>query len=175
MGKKKTIGNIAGGLMVLLALIVDGLQFFLTGLLILIPFSFFVTILSLTTFGVWFAVCGVNYFSGGGKKFLTVVATTITELAPLITAIPATTAGVLGIIIQTRIEDARANAGGKVTPRTAAAAVRLQRMNNSRATRASSARTEREGTQQARHAPANDNSPRAANDNTSASQGQEAA
>lgn len=161
MDAKPKIGNITAGLMVALAALVDLTQFFLTGLLILIPFSFFVTILSLITFGVWFAVCGVNYFSGGGKKFLTVVATTITELAPLITAIPATTAGVLGIIIMTRIEDARANTGKKVTPRTAAAAVRLQRMNNARATRANSARTERDETQQARHAPANDNGPRA--------------
>lgn len=160
--------------MILLALIVDGLQFFLTGLLILIPVSFFVTILSLISFGVWFAVCGVNYFSGGGKKFLTVVATTITELAPLITAIPATTAGVVGIILQTRIEDAREGAGNKVTSRTAAAAVRLERMKNSRATRASSARQERDGTQQARHAPSNDNAPVAANDNTISS-GREAA
>lgn len=153
--------------MIVVALLIDGIQFLLSLTVLLLPFSLFFTFLAAAGFGIWFALCGVKYTSGGGKKLLTGLAATVTELVPVINAIPATSAGVIAIIVQTRIEDARASVGGKVTPRTAMAQARQQRMRASRANRESSAREGREEVQNARHSePANDNAPEAANDNS---------
>lgn len=162
MGKARRIGNVTAGLMVAVAALFDVAQGFLTFTVLLLPLSILVTFFSLTIFFLWFALLDVKYVgSGGGRKLLTMVAMTVTELAPVINALPATTAGVIGIIVQTRIEDARANTGGAVTPRTAMAALRLEKMRRARASREDAAREAREGAQEARHAPiaANDNQP----------------
>ncbi len=152
MEKKHTIGTFTAGLMVGLAILVDLLQGFFIISVLFLPFSIFLTFLSLSVFFLWFALMGVKYGGGdGGRKLLTMLAMSVVEIAPIINGLPGTTAGVLGIIIQTRIEDARRNRGGKTTPRTAAAAVRLERMRRSRQARESAARTERDSVEQERH------------------------
>ncbi len=159
MEKKHKIGNVTAGMMVVTALIVDAVQALLTFSVFLLPLSVLITFMAATMFFLWFALSGVKYVGNdGGKKLLIALASTVAELVPVVNAIPATTAGVIGIIVQTRIEDARAQAGGKVTPRTAMASARLQKMNQARAAREDSAREGREGTQQARHTPANNTS-----------------
>jgi len=158
MENKQKIGNVTAGLMIATALLVDGVQALLTFSVLLLPLSVLITFMSATMFFLWFALSGVKYTDkGGGKKLLLMLASTIAELVPVINALPATTAGVIGVIVQTRIEDARAGTQGKVTPHTAMAAARLERMRAARATRADSAREGREESQQARHSPANDN------------------
>ncbi|MES2668469.1 MAG: hypothetical protein V4644_02160 [Patescibacteria group bacterium] len=167
MAGSHKVGNITAGLMVALALLIDGVQFLLSLTVLLLPLSIFVTFIGFVTFGLWFALCGVNYMSGGGKKLLTGLAATVTELIPVINAVPATTLGVVAIIAQTRIEDAREHAGKKVSPRTAMAAARLQKMRAARSDRAAASREARENAEEARLAAANDNRPRSANDNAS--------
>jgi hypothetical protein len=150
------VGNVTAGLMIASALLIDGIQGLLVISVLLLPLGWFLSILGLILFFIWFALCGVNYSAGGGKKLLTMLATALVEFAPVINGLPATTAGVIGIIVQTRIEEARAAAGGKVTPNTAMAYARLQKMKAARANRESSAREGREEAQQARHAPSKD-------------------
>lgn len=157
MDKKHTIGNVSAGFMIVLALLMDALQALFTVSVLLIPLSWLVTFLSLSIFFIWFALAGVKYTgSAGGRKLLTMLAASVAELVPVVNALPATTAGVIGIIVQTRIEDVRKNAGGRITPNTGQAYARLRRMQQSRA-RQDRARAEREEAQQARHTPANDN------------------
>jgi len=171
MAAAPKIGNVTAGLMVGTALLIDGVQFLLSLTILLLPFSLFLTFIAFIGFGLWFSLCGVSYMKGGGKKALTGAAAAIIELIPVVNALPATTAGVVLIIAQTRIEDARSSIGKTVTPRTVQAKARLERMRASRASRVDSAREQRDETQQARHAPANDNAPGAANDNTASREG----
>ncbi len=155
MERKHKIGNVTAGMMIVTALVVDAIQAFLTFSVFLLPLSVLITFMAATMFFLWFALSGVKYIGNdGGKKLLLALASTVAELVPVINALPATTVGVVGIIVQTRIEDARANTGGKVTPRTAMAAARLRKIKAARAARTDSAREGREETQQARHSPA---------------------
>ncbi len=146
--------------MVAIALLVDGVQALLTLSVFLLPLSVLATFFSITMFFLWFGILGVKYTgNGGGKKLLIMLATTVAEIAPVINALPATTAGVIGVIVQTRIEDARASVEGNVTPNTAMAYARQRRMQAARVNRQDSAREGREEVQNARHSePANDNS-----------------
>lgn len=163
-------------MMIVTALLVDGVQALLTFSVLLLPLSVLITFMAAAMFFLWFALSGVRYVGNdGGKKLLVALGSTVAELVPVVNALPVTTAGVIGIIVQTRIEDARANAGGKVTPRTAMATARLQKMQAARASRTDSAREGREQAQQARHTPANDNAPSAANDNSAVNSDREAA
>lgn len=165
MEKKHTVGNVTAGFMIAGALLIDGLQALMTFTVLLLPLSIFLTFFAAIGFGLWFALMGVKYIGNdGGKKLLTALAATIAELAPVINVIPATTAGVIGIIVQTRIEDARKSMGRKVTPRTIMANARLRQMQRSRA-RQDAAREGRESAQETRHA----------NDNVREESGREAA
>lgn len=166
MNKEHTIGNVNAGFMIITALLIDGTQFLLTASVVLIPLTWLFTILAFIMFPLWFMLSGVKYGGGkGGRKLLIMLASAVAELAPLINGLPALSAGVIGTVLQTRLEDARRNAGGKVTPKTAQAMVRKMRMQQAVQARQDAARGEREATQQARHTPANDNTPLAANDN----------
>lgn len=168
MDRKYTIGNLTAGLMVATAALLDGAQFLLNLTVFLLPLSIFLTFCSTIIFFLWFTLAGVRYDRGAGRKLLIMLAMTVTELAPVINMIPAISAGVIGMILQTRLEDARTAMGGKITPRTAQAMLRKQRMDQARQKRAAAAREERLGREEARLAAANDNAPEAANDNQEA-------
>ena len=157
--KKHTVGNIAAGFMIALALIVDGIQFFLTLTVLLMPLAIFLSILSTIIFFLWFFMLGAYSGTGAWKRMSTSGMAAIIELVPFIGGLPAVTGGVVGVIVQTRITDARRSLGKKGTPRTAEATARLQRRKAAQAKRADGAREEREAAQQERHAPANDNRP----------------
>lgn len=105
-GKKHTVGNIVAGLMLALAVIFDAVQGLLTVSVLLLPFSLFITFLSTITFSLWFALLGMSY-SGrfAVARLLTLIAMTVAELAPVINALPAITAGVVGLIVLSRVED----------------------------------------------------------------------
>lgn len=157
--KKHTVGNVAAGFMIALALIVDAIQFFLTLTLLLMPLAIFLSILSTIIFFLWFLLLGAYSGTGAWKRMCTSGMAAVIELVPFIGGLPAVTGGVVGIIVQTRIRDARRALGKKVTPRTVEATARLQRMKAAQAKRADAAREDREAVQQERHAPANGNYP----------------
>jgi hypothetical protein len=101
-------------LMVGVALIFDAIQFVLlyfnallgAGTVIDFVVSSVVTFWASAIFWVWFKWKGVNYFDkNAAKKMLIMFGSFIVELVPLLDAIPAITAGVIALIIQTRIED----------------------------------------------------------------------
>lgn len=107
----KRISGVTAFFMVLVAASIDGLQFvlaFVPGLDVVADFM--LGALAAMIFGVWFAIVGVNYFSGkkAGQKIAALFGTSITELIPLLDALPALTIGVITIIVQTRAEDAGA-------------------------------------------------------------------
>ncbi len=110
------ISNVEAGFMIAVALILDGIQFLFTLFVITSFFSILVTVLAICIFGVWFAIHRVNYFSGRktGAKILSVFGSMFVELVPLIDGLPAITAGVIGIIVSTRLEERSARkAAGK--------------------------------------------------------------
>ena len=155
MGRKHTIGNIAAGLLIALAVVFDGIQALLTVSVFLLPFSVFFTFLSTITFFICFALLGVSY-SGrhGATRMLTMIAMTVAELAPVINAIPATTAGVAALILMTRFEDAKKTLSGP--PQPSKNVLRQMRLQQTRQARAQIAHEE--------YLAANDNF-QAANDN----------
>jgi hypothetical protein len=113
---KIRINSWTGGLLVGFALIIDLVQF-LVSFLHVIPWAgnavafvvgTFLSFFAYISLGVWFALLGINYFSGkrAALKVLTLLATFGIELIPLLNAIPAVTAGVVTMIIVSRIEDA---------------------------------------------------------------------
>lgn len=152
------IGNVTAGAIIATALVIDGIQFLLTLTVVGSVIAAVMTFLAGFGFWLWFSILGVKYLGKeGNKKLLISLTAFITELIPIVDALPATTAGVILIIIQTRIEDARTNAGKKATHRTMLATARAQKMRAARAQRADAARASREEAQQARHASADDN------------------
>lgn len=160
MAGKQRIGDLTAGLLLVSAALVDLVQFLLDLTVLASIAASLITIVSGFTFWLWFMMLGVKYTGpGAGRKVLLAFASIAVEFVPVVNALPATFAGVLGIIVATRAEDARANAGKKVTPRTAMATARTLRMRASRERRADQARQQRDAAQQARHpaAPAADN------------------
>lgn len=162
MEKQRTIGNVTGGLMIATAAAMDGLQLLFTISIFLLPLSWFVSFLAFVTFPLWFVLAApsVKYAGGAaGRRLLIMLATAVAELAPFINGLPALTAGVVGTILMTRFEDARRNAGGRVTPRTSLATARAMRVQQARRAREARQREAREAAETARYAAANDNTP----------------
>lgn len=143
MGRKHTIGNVAAGLLIALAVVFDGIQALLTVSVFLLPFSVFFTFLSIITFFICFALLGVSY-SGrhGATRILTMVAMSVAELAPVINALPATTAGVAALILTTRIEDVKKTLSGP--PQPSPTTLRRQRLAAARQARALAAQEEQQ-------------------------------
>jgi len=112
---KARIGNVNAGLMVGAALLFDLLQFVFSffhiipvvGNAVALIVAWYIAAFALVVFGVWFALCGVNYFTGkrSAQKLLTAFSAVIIELVPFVNALPAITGGVIAMIIATRIED----------------------------------------------------------------------
>ncbi|HRH55381.1 MAG TPA: hypothetical protein PK609_00770 [Candidatus Paceibacterota bacterium] len=114
---QKRIGIFTAGIIVALALLVDGLQFLLTWSVVFIPLSFLLTFFAAVGFFVWFAILGVNYFDkNAGLKVVASLGSVVAELIPVINAVPATTLGVVVIVTQTMLEDKGVSL--KVSPRT---------------------------------------------------------
>ncbi len=135
--KEHRVGNGAAGAMLALALVIDGLQFILTLSVVGSIVASVIAAISAFCFWLWFALLGVKYLGqNGSRKMFIALAASVAELVPFINALPATTIGVLGIIIDSRIEDARTAAGKKVTARTVEASARLARMRAARRARA---------------------------------------
>lgn len=103
--------------MIVVAVLLDLIQFVFTLFVITSLLSELVTFFALCVFGVWFAILGVNYFSGKkvGLKLASVFTSAIVELVPLIDGLPAITAGVVGIIVSVRKEDAQPKPGSTNT------------------------------------------------------------
>lgn len=105
---KQRIGNVTAFLMISMAVIFDAVQFLLN----FIPglgqiAGLFITFLTATIFGLWFLLLGVSYFGGkkAGLKMTAAFGSVITELVPIVSALPAITMGVVVIIIATWAED----------------------------------------------------------------------
>lgn len=151
MDKKHTIGNVTALFMLLTAAALDGVQALLNMTVFLLPVSIFLTFCSFIIFFLWFALSGVKYNQNTAIKLLYLIGSTVAELAPIINTLPALSAGVIGMIVQTRLEDMRRDMGGKITPRTAQAMVRKMHMDQMRQQREAAAREGRMATEETRH------------------------
>lgn len=94
--------------MLTVALILDMTGFFvglipIIGVLLLTKM---VTLVAIPLFGVWFALSGVTLLSGErvGLKVVSMFAGIVIETVPILDMLPGIFAGVLGIIIATRLE-----------------------------------------------------------------------
>ncbi len=108
--KEQRIGILSAIMMVALAFLFDVFQFLATFLNIVpglgVALCLYISMLSFSAFFVWFALKGVDYLDrNGAVKLIVIIATTVTELIPLVDALPAITLGVLSLIIITRAED----------------------------------------------------------------------
>lgn len=112
--EKTRIGNITAGLMIGVALIFDAVQFFLSMLATIdaigwgiVALAWFVSYLAFIIFGLWFFVCRINYFTGkqAALRLLSVFSAIVLEMMPLVMNLPAVTAGVVAVIVTSRIED----------------------------------------------------------------------
>jgi hypothetical protein len=142
MDKKYTIGNVTAGLMIVLALIVDGLQILLTLTVLLIPLSLLLTFFSVVGFSIWFFLLGAYKGKGAEKKVLTSLAASVVEIVPVLSAIPAATAGVVINIVLSRMDDLKRRIGDD--PKKTVALARLRRMQVARREREAAARQSRE-------------------------------
>lgn len=108
---RQRIGFVATFFLLLTAGLFDGVQFlvlFIPGIDVVV--EFFVTVIALAVFGVWFAILGVNYFSGEqqGAKVIAMFSSSVVELVPLLDALPGITLGVWGVISAIKKEDVAA-------------------------------------------------------------------
>lgn len=113
--KKPRVGDFTAGLLICFALLCDLIQFVLSFLHV-VPIAgnalafvlvLFVTIIAYISLGLWFALLGINYFTGkkAALKVLTMLATIGIELIPLVDALPAITAGTIVMVLVSRLED----------------------------------------------------------------------
>jgi hypothetical protein len=155
MPKKHTIGNVTAGLMIGTALLIDGAQFLLTLSVVLLPVSEFLAVAAAVMFFLWFLILGAYTGKKSWQRMMTTGLAAVIELVPVIGALPAVTGGVVGVIVQTRITDARTAMGKKATPRTVESLARLRRMQASQQKR-EQLRKEREAREGQEHPQAGD-------------------
>lgn len=147
------IGNVTAGLMIGVALLVDGIQFLLTLTVIGSVVAMFVSVFVWISFVIWFALHRVSYFDrGAATRGLILLGSVIVELIPMINALPATTLGVAALIFHTRIQDKK-----NMKREQARTSVRTDIQAQRRQEAIALAREKRTARQQA----ANDNSPQA--------------
>lgn len=152
---KPTISNVTAGIMIGIALIVDGIQFLLTLSVLLLPLTFLLSFLAAAGFGVWFFLLGAYSGKGAEKRVLTSLVSAIAEFLPVINAIPAVTLGVVINIALSKVKDIEKKAG--VNPKARARSLgqnRIAAQQASRARRADAAREQREDAEAQKHAPA---------------------
>lgn len=144
MATEHKIGNASAVAMLSVAVLVDGLQALLTLTVVGSVLAVFITFTAAFGFWLWFTLHGVKYTgNGAGKKVLIGLGSVVAELIPFINAIPATTAGVLGIIIAERAKE-KGSGGHSQDSKKLAAAARLARMKAARSQMLETARIARE-------------------------------
>lgn len=111
-GRKYRIKMVVTISMISIAVFFDGLQFLATFLNVIpglgVMVGWFLGALAEIGFAVWFLLLGAWQGPGGkgyAVRLLIMMGTVITELAPLIQALPAITLGVLALIFVVRAED----------------------------------------------------------------------
>lgn len=124
--KKAPIGGWAAFALIAVALLCDSLQFLATllhalpgvGSALSLVLTWFLTVLALIIFSVWFALLGVNYFSGkrAAWRAIAMFGVPAAEIIPLINALPAVTAGVALMIASTYDPDEALGFLKKVAP-----------------------------------------------------------
>lgn len=144
MATEHKVGNGAAAAMLTVAVLIDGIQALLTFTVIGSIVATLITFLASFGFWLWFALHGVKYTGkDAGKKALIVLASVIAELVPFVNMLPATTAGILGIILTERVKEAK-EAGTSPDARKLAAMARLARMKAARSQALETARIQRE-------------------------------
>lgn len=127
MKQEYKISNVQIGLLVGTAVLIDGIQALLTLTVIGSVFAVFLSVFAALSFFLWFALLGINYFGKGAAiKMLASLGTLVAELIPIISGLPAITAGVVTLIVQSRIEDMQ-KGGGAVDPKKLSSVARLAR------------------------------------------------
>ncbi len=101
------ITGVTGCFMIAIAVLLDLLQILFTITLIFALAADLVTFIAAGIFGLWFLILGVSYTGGsrGMMKFMTAILSSVTELVPVIDAMPALTIGIATIILASRAED----------------------------------------------------------------------
>lgn len=150
--KKHKIGNVTAGIMLLLALLADGLQFLLTLSVLLLPLSLLVTFLCGAGFALWFFILGAYSGKGAEKKLLTSLVAVVAEIIPVINAVPAITASVVINIALSRLDDANISLA-KPDPRKMLALAQKARMQTARTRLRTRAQEGRDEAQEERRAP----------------------
>lgn len=106
---RQRIGKPVAGLMVAMAVIIDFSQFVINFVPVLGQFfGLVLSFIAFVSFALWFALLGVNFFTGrkAGLKMVSAFGTTLIELVPLVQALPSMTIGVTVTIIASWLEDA---------------------------------------------------------------------
>lgn len=127
MKQEYKISNVQIGLLVGTAVLIDGIQALLTLTVIGSVFAVFLSVFAAMSFFLWFASLHINYFGKGAAiKMLASLGTLVAELIPIISGLPAITAGVVTLIVQSRIEDMQ-KGGGAVDAKKLTSVARLAR------------------------------------------------
>lgn len=94
-----------GLFLILVALLFDGIQVFLTLIIIGAVLNWIVSLFAMMTFYVWLKLLGVSYWEGNGtRKLLSFMGAGFIEMVPIFNAIPAWTLFAILIIIFEYIE-----------------------------------------------------------------------
>ena len=151
METKSKIDNLTAIFLIGCAVLVDGIQFLLTLTVLASLLSSLLTIVASIGFFLVFFLLGVKYTGkSGGVKLFSMLTASVVELVPFLGAIPAWTAGVVAVIIQERIKEAKEQ-GTAVDPRKLAAIARLARMKAARSNLMQAGRTARRAQELNRH------------------------
>ncbi len=100
---KPYISNITGGLMVGVALAVDGIQALASAFIIGVFISPFITLFAWLTFWLWFKLNGVS-FGTKPKNFLVLGGGGLVELIPVLNILPGWTLSVTTLLIMNKAE-----------------------------------------------------------------------
>lgn len=103
--KKYKISAVVGLLMIIVALLVDGVSFLLGIFVITEPINWIVWIYAVLGFYVWLKMVGMSWNDAKGKRTLMMFGgATGIEFIPYVNMLPAWTAFVIGAIVNDRIE-----------------------------------------------------------------------
>lgn len=105
--KKHKISASQGMLMIIAALIADGLGALLAFFVITEPLNWLVWLYAVIGFYIWLKMLGISWMDAKGKRAMMIFGgATGIEFLPFVSALPAWTAFIVGAIINDRIEEA---------------------------------------------------------------------